>query len=94
MKFSTLFTDARNRVLADLYERDREERQAGIREPLSLKAVSPSVAQLLYLLILAKGARIIVEFGTSHGYSTIHLAFTPMQNPTVQAEFKRLTRKK
>ena len=74
MKFSTLFTDAQNRVLADLYERDRKERQAGIREPLSLKAVSPSVAQLLYLLILAKSAQIIVEFGTSHGYSTIHLA--------------------
>ena len=74
MKFSGIFTDAQNQVLAALHRRDNQERQAGIREPLSLKAVAPSVARLLYLLIIEKSAQIIVEFGTSHGYSTIHLA--------------------
>ena len=74
MKFSTLFTDAQIGVLNHLHERDSEERLQGIREPLSLKALAPAVAQFLYLLILEKGARTIVEFGTSHGYSTIHLA--------------------
>ena len=74
MKFPTVFTTAQIDVLADLHERDRQERRTGIREALSLKALGPSVAQLLYLLILQKGAKTIVEFGTSHGYSTIHLA--------------------
>ena len=74
MKFSHIFTDAQNRILADLQERDNQERRAGICEPLSLKAVAPSVARLLFLLIIEKGAHTIVEFGTSHGYSTIHLA--------------------
>ena len=61
-------------VLADLHERDSAERRNGIRDAMSLKALAPSVAQLLVLLILQKRARVIVEFGTSHGYSTIHLA--------------------
>ena len=74
MKFSDVFTSAQNEVLADLHRRDRQERRDGIREALSLKALDPSVAQLLYLLILQNGAKTIVEFGTSHGYSTIHLA--------------------
>ncbi len=37
-------------------------------------AVSPETARLLYLLGRATGARAIVEFGTSFGISTIHLA--------------------
>jgi predicted O-methyltransferase YrrM len=37
-------------------------------------AVSPQTARLLYLLARANGARAIVEFGTSFGISTIHLA--------------------
>ncbi len=74
MKFSDIFTEVQNRVLAELHERDNRERSPGIREPMSLKAVAPSVAQLLYLLIIQKNARNIVEFGTSHGYSTIYLA--------------------
>jgi predicted O-methyltransferase YrrM len=61
-------------VLDDLHERDREERRKGVREPSNLKALTPPVARLLYLLILHTAATRIVEFGTSHGYSTIHLA--------------------
>jgi predicted O-methyltransferase YrrM len=37
-------------------------------------AVSPETARLLYMLARANGARAIVEFGTSFGVSTIHLA--------------------
>jgi predicted O-methyltransferase YrrM len=37
-------------------------------------AVSPETARLLYMLARATGARAIVEFGTSFGISTIHLA--------------------
>lgn len=74
MKFPSVFTAAQNDILEDLERRDRHERQHGMREALGLKALDPSVAQLLYLLILQQGARTIAEFGTSHGYSTIHLA--------------------
>jgi predicted O-methyltransferase YrrM len=37
-------------------------------------AVSPDTAQLLYILARSTRARSIVEFGTSFGISTIHLA--------------------
>lgn len=37
-------------------------------------AVSPETARLLYALARGSGARAIVEFGTSFGISTIHLA--------------------
>ena len=37
-------------------------------------AVSPETARLLYMLARASGARSIVEFGTSFGISTLHLA--------------------
>ena len=74
MKFPNVFTASQIDILADLHQRDMRERQEGIREAVSLKALAPSVAQLLYLLILQKDAKTIVEFGTSHGYSTIHLA--------------------
>ncbi|HTX11417.1 MAG TPA: O-methyltransferase [Solirubrobacteraceae bacterium] len=37
-------------------------------------AVSRETAQLLYMLVRATGARSIVEFGTSFGISTLHLA--------------------
>jgi predicted O-methyltransferase YrrM len=37
-------------------------------------AVAPETARLLYLLARARGARNVVEFGTSFGISTIHLA--------------------
>lgn len=37
-------------------------------------AVSPETGKLLYMLARANGARALVEFGTSFGISTIHLA--------------------
>lgn len=74
MKLSDILSRAQVDVLSGLHERDRGEREAGIREAGSLMALAPAVAELLYLLILQKGARTVVEFGTSHGYSTIHLA--------------------
>jgi predicted O-methyltransferase YrrM len=37
-------------------------------------AVSRDTAELLYILVRATGARSIVEFGTSFGISTLHLA--------------------
>jgi len=67
-------TAAQHKVLDDLYSRDQEERGAGIRNRDSLKALAPAAAELLYFLAVSRGARVIAEFGTSHGYSTIHLA--------------------
>jgi predicted O-methyltransferase YrrM len=37
-------------------------------------AVSPETARLLYMLARASGVKNVVEFGTSFGISTIHLA--------------------
>jgi predicted O-methyltransferase YrrM len=37
-------------------------------------AVSRDTARLLYMLVRASGARSVVEFGTSFGISTLHLA--------------------
>jgi predicted O-methyltransferase YrrM len=37
-------------------------------------AVAPAVGDLIYMLALARRARLIVEFGASLGFSTIHLA--------------------
>ncbi len=37
-------------------------------------AIAPDVGELFYLLALARRARRIVEFGASHGLSTIYLA--------------------
>jgi predicted O-methyltransferase YrrM len=42
--------------------------------------VSPKQGRLLYLLARARGARRIVEFGTSFGLSTIHLAAAVRDN--------------
>ena len=62
-----------------------EERQAMMRSTTQYRelygrmkefylAVSPDTARLLYMLARSMGARSIVEFGTSFGISTIHLA--------------------
>jgi predicted O-methyltransferase YrrM len=48
---------------------ERAEAYAGA--PLS---IAPEVGELLYVLVVAHRPRTIVEFGASHGYSTIHLA--------------------
>ena len=48
-----------------------ERAQAYGDAPLS---ITPEVGDLLHILVLARRPRTIVEFGASHGFSTIHLA--------------------
>jgi predicted O-methyltransferase YrrM len=48
-----------------------ERARAYAGAPLS---ITPEVGELLCVLVLARRPRTIVEFGASHGYSTIHLA--------------------
>lgn len=43
-------------------------------------AVSPETGKLLYMLARATGARSIVEFGTSFGISTLHIASALREN--------------
>ena len=74
MQIEDLFTPAQQALVADLHRRDQQERQAGSTDPLRLRAVSPQVAHYLCLTAIQQQARTLVEFGTSHGYSTLHLA--------------------
>ena len=52
-----------------MWGQERAEAYGGA--PLS---ITPEVAELLCVLVLARRPGTIVEFGASHGYSTIHLA--------------------
>jgi len=74
MKLDDLLSPAQRAVARELRDRDRAEREAGIRTDASLKAVAPEVAELLFVLATRQGARRLVELGTSHGYSTLYLA--------------------
>ena len=74
MRLLDALTPAQAGVVEALSTRDQEERRAGDRNEDSLKALAPSVAELLYFLVVTRNARVIAEFGSSHGYSTIHLA--------------------
>ncbi|MAE62837.1 MAG: hypothetical protein CMJ18_01075 [Phycisphaeraceae bacterium] len=74
MQIHDMFTPRQRAVLDGLHGRDLDERRSGIRDGLSIRALARPVAELLCLLVLQKRAERIVEFGTSHGYSTIHLA--------------------
>lgn len=53
-----------------VYGRER----AALYGSASSLAVTPEVGELLHLLVLARRAQTIVEFGASLGFSTIHLA--------------------
>ena len=74
MQIEDLFTPEQQALVADLHQRDQQERQAGSTDPLRLRAVSPQVAHYLCLAAIHQQAQTLVEFGTSHGYSTLHLA--------------------
>ena len=74
VQIDDLFTPAQKAVVARLYHRGQEERQAGSTDPLRRKAVSPQVAHFLCFTAIHLQARTLVEFGTSHGYSILHLA--------------------
>ena len=74
MHIEALFTPAQQALVARLHRRDQQERQAESTDPLRLRAVSPQVAHYLCLTAIHQQAQTLVEFGTSHGYSTLHLA--------------------
>ncbi len=61
-------------VMATLEARDAADRTDGTPQGLRLRAIRPEVGQMLVTLIVATGARTIVEVGTSSGYSTLYLA--------------------
>jgi predicted O-methyltransferase YrrM len=84
-----LFTDAAQtgRKMGEMFgQMSREERARRMGDPNSdyraffsrvkdvHMAVSPATGTLLYMLARANGAHAIVEFGTSFGISTVHLA--------------------
>src|SRR5580700_1915140 len=69
--FGDIPPDERARRMAD----PRADYRAFYRRANELYlAVSADTARLLYMLARGNGARAIVEFGTSFGVSTIHLA--------------------
>lgn len=74
MQYPDPFTREQRQVLARLEDRDRRERAQDCTDPLKLKALAPEVARLLHTLVLLRQAKLVAEFGTSAGYSTIHLA--------------------
>jgi predicted O-methyltransferase YrrM len=85
--------DASNAKVRELFgAMTPEERAARMRDPNSdyrqfygrarelYLAVAPETATLLYMLARSSRARAIVEFGTSFGISTIHLAAAVRDN--------------
>lgn len=67
-------------VLRDLEERDRRDRRDGTPRRRRLRQIPHDVGRFLHTLVLATGARTIVEIGTSAGYSTIWLALAARGN--------------
>jgi predicted O-methyltransferase YrrM len=67
-----LTPEERNRLSASENENDYRTFYGLARD--AYLAVSRETARLLYLLVRAVGARSVVEFGTSFGVSTLHLA--------------------
>ena len=61
-------------VMAELEARNAADGVEGTPQEARLRAISPEVGQFLLTLALSIGARIIVEVGTSGGYSTLWLA--------------------
>lgn len=67
-----LTPEERRRLTASTDEADYRKFYGLARE--DYLAVSRDTARLLYMLVRAAGARSVVEFGTSFGISTLHLA--------------------
>lgn len=61
-------------VLARLEARDAYERESGVARSKRLRQITPEVGRFLHTLVLATKPRVILEIGTSGGYSTIWLA--------------------
>lgn len=70
--FAQLTPEERNQLSASATEADYRKFY-GLARDLYL-AVSRDTARLLYMLVRSTGARSVVEFGTSFGVSTLHLA--------------------
>lgn len=66
------FREQRQRLAERGVERGTREYSALTRQ--AYLAVTPQTARLLYLLVRSARARTVVEFGTSFGVSTLHLA--------------------
>ena len=69
-----LVSDGVRAVMAELEARDAADREDGTPQARRLRAIRPEVGELLVTLVVALGARTIVEMGTSSGYSTLWLA--------------------
>jgi caffeoyl-CoA O-methyltransferase len=67
-------------VMARLEMRDERERAQKLPGSGRIQALHPDSGRFVYVLALAKGARSIVEVGTSHGYSTLWLAAAAKAN--------------
>lgn len=69
-----LVSERTRSVMSALEARDAADRIDGTPQEQRLRAIRPEVGQMLVTLIVATGARTIVEVGTSSGYSTLYLA--------------------
>lgn len=67
-------------VLARLEAMDSLDRMNGTERSARLRSVSPEVGRFLHTMVLASGARRVVECGTSGGYSTLWLASAARAN--------------
>src|ERR1700682_6349109 len=70
------------RVMAPLRASGKPPDEHLVQETLgkAFISISPEGGRLLYILARAQGSRSIVEFGTSFGISTIHLAAAARDN--------------
>jgi len=66
--------EARRRLVDELHARSKEHDESCADRLERFRNVEPPTAELLGVLIRATGARLILELGTSNGYSTIWLA--------------------
>jgi caffeoyl-CoA O-methyltransferase len=67
-------------VMARLEMRDEREQAQGLPGSERIQALHPDSGRFVYVLALAKGAKRIVEVGTSNGYSTLWLAAAAKAN--------------
>lgn len=67
-------------VMAELQARDAADRVDDTPHETRLRAIGPETGQFLLTLAVATRARIIVEVGTSGGYSTLWLALAAARN--------------
>ncbi len=61
-------------VMRRLEDEDRRDRVDGTPQARRLRQIPPEVGRFLHTLVVAIGARSVLEIGTSGGYSTLWLA--------------------